>query len=82
MVSECLYLILFIDLSRFILYFKNCKYSEINFEITNHVFKSQIKFSNCKSSFQIANQVQNQFDFKSHMPNLFVTDPLDPHESS
>ena len=28
----------------------NCKYSEISFQITNHVFKSQIKFSNHKSS--------------------------------
>ena len=50
LVSECLWLILFIDLSRFILYFKNCKYLEISFQITNQVFKSQIKFSNHKSS--------------------------------
>ena len=74
-VSECLWLILFIDLSLFILYFKNCKYSEISFQITNHVLKSQIRFSNCKSSLQITNQVQNQFVFKSRTPNSLVTDP-------
>ena len=58
-----------------LLYFKNCKYLEISFQITNHVLKSQIKFSNHKSSFQITNQVQNHFSFKSHMPNSLVTDP-------
>ena len=34
--------------------------------------------SNHKSSFQITNQVQNQFVFKSHMPNPHVTDPSVP----
>ena len=32
-------------------------------------------FSNHKSSFQITNQVQNQFVFKSRTPNSLVTDP-------
>ena len=33
------------------------------------------QFSNHKSSFQITNQVQNQFVFKSRTLNLLVTDP-------
>ena len=33
-------------------------------------------FSNHKSSFQVTNQVQNQFVFKSRTPNSLVTDPL------
>ena len=51
--------------------------------ITFHIVFQELQilgnqFSNHKSSFQITNQVQNQFVFKSHMSNcLLVMDPLD-----